>query len=99
MENHAIQHGSHIHEIGNMAIAVLDHGDRPMQRKDREKEQGGGSVVGIVVVVIVRFKLQVEPVTCHVKWNMPELHIAQLLDYLSHYTSHATFVINTCYSG
>ena len=52
MENHAIQHGSHIHEIGNMAIAVRDHGDRPMQRKDREKEQGGGSVVGISVAEV-----------------------------------------------
>ena len=38
-------------------------------------------------------------VTCHIKWNMPELHTAQLLDYLSQVTSQVTSVISTRYSG
>ena len=38
-------------------------------------------------------------VTCRIKWNTPELHTAQPLDYLSHFTSQVTSVISTRYSG
>ena len=37
-------------------------------------------------------------VTRRIKWNTPELHTAQPLDYLSHFTSLVT-LLNTRYSG
>ena len=45
------------------------------------------------------FGIEDDGVTCRIKWNTPELHTTQPLDYLSHLYSQVTLITSTRYSG